>query len=257
MSHTDLSFAFAQARLQARFGARPSVSDWNHIEATADLAATLQVVRNTTLARWTARLGAHPDVHDIEVRLRDEWALSVDEVAGWQPAPWRAAIAWLRWIVYLPALQKLARGGRAPDWMRPDPVLGPVVAREPRERAAALQRTPIAALAAGFGPEPDVAGAWSQHWRELWPADGAAAAALDAVLRETEIHRQRLASLPSEARSADATQTFVRRLRLFFRRNPLSPAAAVAYLGLLAVDLRRLRGLLAVRAVREQAVAAS
>jgi len=59
MSHTDLSFAFAQARLQARFGARPSVSDWNHIEATADLAATLQVVRNTTLARWTARLGAH------------------------------------------------------------------------------------------------------------------------------------------------------------------------------------------------------
>jgi len=257
MSHTDLSFAFAQARLQARFGARPTPSDWNHIEATADLAATLQVVRNTDLARWTARLGARPGVHDIELRLRDEWALSVDEVAGWQPAPWRAAIGWMRWIVYLPALQKLARGGRAPDWMRADPVLGPVVAREPRERVAALQHTPLAPLAAGFAPEADVASAWSQHWRELWPTDRAADAALDTLVREIEQHGQRLAGLPSEARSTDATQTFVRRLRLFFRRNPLSPAAAAAYLGLLAVDLQRLRGLLAVRAVREQAVATS
>jgi len=257
MSHADLSFAFAQARLQARFGARPTASDWNHIEATADLAATLQVVRNTTLARWTARLGARPGVHDIELRLRDEWALSVDEVAGWQPVQWRAAIGWLRWIVYLPALQKLARGGRAPDWMRADPVLGPVVAREPRERVAALRRTPIAALAAGFEPDADVTSAWTRHWRELWPIDGAAEAPLDTLLRESAQHAQRLASLPSEARSTDATQTFVRRTRLFFRRNPLSPAAAAAYLGLLAVDLQRLRGLLAVRAVREQAVAAS
>ena len=255
MSQADLSFAYPQARLQARFGRRPTSADWNQLEATADLAAALQVVRNTSLAPWTGRLGPHPDVHEIERRLRDEWAHGIDEIANWQPDPWRAAIEWLRWLPYLGPLQKLARGGHAPAWTREDPVLGPVVARELLERAAALRRTPLAPLEAGFQPDGNVTDAWVRHWRTLWPAQRGASRTLESLLREVARHGRRLAELPDDSRSNEATQSLHQRLQVLFRRNPLTPAAAVAFVALLALELQRLRGLLAVRALREQAVA--
>jgi len=257
MSRADLSFAFSQARLQARFGARPTATDWNQLEATADLAALLQVIRNTSFARWTGRLGASPDIHEIERHLREEWARAVDEIAGWQPAPWRAAIAWLRWLPYLTPLAKLARGGHAPAWMREDPVLGPIVAREPLERSAALGNTPLAPLAAGFQAGSEVPEAWARHWRTLWPGGRSAGETLETLLREVARHSERLADLPAEAHSGEAAQALRRRLHLRFRRSPLAPATAVAFIGLLALDVQRLRGLLAVRTLRAQAVAAS
>lgn len=250
MSRIDPSFAYAQARLQARYGMRPGEADWSHFAATADLGALLQLLRASPLARWVDRLAPRPDVHEIERRLRDEWAHDVDDVAAWQPDPWRDGIRWLRWIVYLPALQKLARGGRAPAWMRDDPVLGPIVAREPRERAAALGSTALAPLAAGFSPPHDVAGAWRDHWRALWPARHAGRVPLDALLRTLAAQRQKLEDLPDNATSGSTFAALERRLQSMFRRFPLGPAASVAYLGLLALDLRRMRGALAVRALR-------
>ena len=182
MSGTDLAYGYAQARLQARFSSRPVASDWQHIAATRDLGAVLQIARGNALARWTSRLPPRPDVHEIERRLRDEWLQAVDEVADWQPEQWREGTRWMRWVTYLPALQKLARGGRAPAWMRADPILGPIVAREPRERAAALAHTPLAPLAAGFTNPPDMRGAWTRHWQSLWPDDRAARAPLERLL---------------------------------------------------------------------------
>jgi hypothetical protein len=192
-------------------------------------------------------------VHAIERHLRSEWLQGVDEVAGWQPDSWRDGIGWMRWIAYLPALQKLARGGRARNWMRDDPVLGPIVAREPRERAAALVHTPLAPLAAGFEPPHDMAGAWRDHWQALWPARHPGRTSLTSLIRAFAAQRARLAALPDNASSTEALGVLERRLQSSFRRNPLGPAAAVAYLGLLALDLRRMRGALAARALREGA----
>lgn len=256
MSGTDLAYGYAQARLQARFSSRPVAADWQHIAATRDLGAVLQIVRGNSLAHWTSRLPARPGVHEIERQLRDEWLRAVDEVAGWQPEHWREGIRWIRWITYLPALQKLARGGRAPAWMRADPILGPIVARDPRERGPALARTPLAPLAAGFTEPPDVRGAWTRHWQTLWPDDRAARAPLERLLRATREHRARRAAAPDGASSQDSLQALAHQLKILFRRHPLSPVAATAYLGLLALDLRQLRGALAVRALREAPVAA-
>jgi hypothetical protein len=255
MSHIDPAFAYSQARLQARYGARPSIADWSQIAATADLGALLQVLRASPLAGWTGRLGSRPGIHDIERRARDEWLRRVDEVAGWQPQAWRNAILWLRWIAYLPALQKLARGGKARAWMRDDPVLGPIVAREPRERATALRRTPLAPLAGGFHPPHEVAAAWTRHWRMLWPSRDAGREPIEALIRMTSHERRLLAQLPDSVRSTDALRALDRRFQLGFRRHPLSPAAAVAYLGLLALDLRRMRGALATRALHDATAA--
>jgi hypothetical protein len=125
------------------------------------------------------------------------------------------------------------------------------MARDPRDRGASLRRTPLAPLAAGFAPPADTAGAWTRHWRQLWPSRGAARGPLDALLREAARLQSQLAALPLTARADEALGTFERRLQLAFRRNPLSPAAAVAHIGLLALDLRRIRGALATRALRD------
>jgi len=257
MSRTDLSFAYAQSRLQARLGARPAAADWQQLEATRDLGALLQVVRGGPLARWTARLPARAALHEIERQLRDEWRDAVTEVASWQPAHWREATLWMRWISYLPALQKLARGGRAPAWMRADVVLGPIVAREPRERVAALAGTPLAPLAAGFVAPHDVARSWALNWQSLWPAAPAARRPLERLLATMRTHRARLASAPAGASSRDALQSVERDLERILRRNPLSPAATAAFVCLMMLELQRLRGLLAVRSLRDAALEAA
>jgi hypothetical protein len=255
MSRADPSFAYAQARLQARYGQRPGPADWSRQAATTDLGALLQGLRNSPRARWVDRLGPRPDVHAIDRILRDAWARDVDEVADWQPAPWRDSIRWLRWLAYLPALQKLARGGRAPAWMRDDPVLGSLVAREPRDRGAALGRTALAPLAQGFAATPDVAAAWRNHWRHLWPDGHPGRMPLESLLRAVSMQHAQLAALPAHANSTEALASLERRLQSIFRRNPLGPAAASAYLGLVALDLRRVRGALATRALGDVAAA--
>jgi len=255
MARTDLSFAFAQTRLQSRFGERPIAADWQHLEATRDLGAVLQIVRGGKLARWTGRISARPGIHEIERRLREEWMHAVGEVASWQPEAWREGTRWMRWITYLPALQKLARGGRAPAWMRADPVLGPIVAREPRERGPALAGSPLAPLAAGFIAPPDVARAWAAHWQTLWPRSAADRQPLTQLLATMRAYRERLADAPPAATSRDSIQSLERRLELVFRRHPLSAAATAAFVCLMMLDLQRLRGLLAVRSLRDAPVA--
>jgi hypothetical protein len=69
-------------------------------------------------------------------------------------------------------------------------------------------------------------------------------------------HRQRLAEAPPEATSRESIQSLERRLELVFRRHPLSAAAGAAYVCLMQLDLQRLRGLLAVRALRDAPVTA-
>lgn len=255
MSRIDARYAYSQARLQARYGARPSSADWSLVAATADLGALQQALRGSALGHWTGRLGDRPHVHEIERRLREEWMREVDEVAGWQPVPWRDGVCWLRWIVYLPALQKIARGGRPPTWTRVDPVLAPIVAREPRDRSSALQGTALAPLAAGFNQPPDTVGAWTRRWRQLWPSRQAARRPLELLLGEATRTWNRLVELPATTRTDETIRLLERRMELAFRRNPLSPGAAAAYLGLLALDMRRIRGALSTRALQETGVA--
>jgi hypothetical protein len=250
MNHPDCAFAYSQARLQARLGARPTAADWQRMHAARDLAALLQLAGTSALAAWTQGLTARSPVHDAEQQLRRHWVACVAEVASWQPSGWRSAVEWLRWLPWLPALEKLARAGKSPDWMRSDPLLGPIVAEDPRQRAASLKRTACAPLAAGFGASPDVAGAWLGHWRRLWPADASAAQELERLVRHLAAHRRELADAPESVASAGVRARLDRRLLSAFRRNPLSPVATVAYLGIAAVDLASLRGAVAIRALR-------
>lgn len=242
MRGPDSRFAYAQARMQARFGRRPGPADWLRIDAIQAPAVRLQAVREGPYSSWVSGLGHDTSIVAVERRLREAWMQAVDELSSWLPGRWRPAVNWMRWLPYLPALQKLARGGRPMAWMREDSVLGPIVAHEPRARPDSLQETQLSPLRGGFGDEPDLVGAWSRHWRSLWPDNGHEG--LAALSEEVAQHGRRLAALPDDADSTEEMERLARSLHRAFRRQPLTVAAAAAYLGFTGLDAIRLRGAL-------------
>jgi hypothetical protein len=235
-------FAYSQARLQARLGQSSDPADIDRAHAARDLAGFLAAMRTTSLRRYTARLAATLDPHDLERHLRGEWSALVDEVAHWQPAAWQPVIRWLRWLPYLPALQKLARDGRPPAWTRDDPVLGRVVAADPALRPAVLDASPLQPLRPALVAQADLVAAWQAHWRVLRPKTATADHALDAIARAAMTLDATLRDAPPGAGSTEPLRAFAARLLRVFRRHPLSPAAAVAYLGLEGLGLLELRG---------------
>jgi len=94
MSAVD--FAYAQARMQARHGARPDEASWRRLHASTSLGHFLDVARTTGLAPWVAHLDASQSAHQIERSLRAELESHVAEVASWLPEGWRAALRWTR-----------------------------------------------------------------------------------------------------------------------------------------------------------------
>jgi hypothetical protein len=244
--------AYAQTRLQARLGEMPDAAELQQTMAARDLASLLAAVRGTTQRRYAARLAPGMDPHELERHLRFEWTSLVDEVARWQPATGFAAVSWLRWLPSLPLLQKLARGGRPPAWARADTALGRIVATEPALRGAALAGTPLRAFSAALATDGggDIRAAWVAHWRAVWPQDRRAMLALERIVRDVAVCEAALRE-PTVRDSAEPHAVLARRLLRTFRRNPSSPAAAVAYLGLEGLGLLALRGGVMQRAVVE------
>jgi hypothetical protein len=77
-------------------------------------------------------------------------------------------------------------------------------------------------------------------WRERWP-DGADDPGLAQLARHVSDHLARFRiALPHEA--GPLRRTFEASLLAFFRRRPVEPSAAFAWLALAALDLERLRG---------------
>jgi hypothetical protein len=240
------NFGYAQARLQARSGQR-ATEELRRARAVRDLGAYLQQVRATSLARHVARIVPGMDVHEVEHRLRGEWSATIEEVARWLPVEWRPATLWWCWLPSLPALQKLARGGRTATWTREDSVLARIVAVEPGRRAGMLGGTALEALQGAVASHGEVADAWLAHWRALWPNEPRAVAGLERLLGAVARCRQSLVEAGPQAVSEDALRLLERDLLRAFRRHPLSPVAAYAFLGLEALDLLELRGAIAVR----------
>jgi hypothetical protein len=104
--------------------------------------------------------------------------------------------------------------------------------------------------------EGGIVAAWLQHWRSLWAANATAAAGLERIAREVEALDALLRAAPPSAASDEMQAALAQRLLRVFRRHPLSPAAAVAFLGLEALDLLALRGAVLLRAVLAPGAAA-
>ncbi len=132
--------------------------------------------------------------HAIERVLRGAWRAYVNEVAGWLPEAWRAAVSWTVLLPDLPAIDALLQG-EAPTWTKQDPALALFTEADPAQRLASLQDSPFAPLLPLESESIPLGARWARHWRELWPKQkrGRYRCARRARARGANSHIERLA----------------------------------------------------------------
>lgn len=222
-------FAYAQARLQAHNGRRPKAASWRVLEASKSLGHYLDSARQTGLAPWVTHLSSSADVHAIETTLRRDWRAFVKRVASWLPEDWRAAVLWTATLPDLPLTAHRARGLAPPHWAE-----GIVDNDNAR---------PARAHAQDWADPQEPLTAWLNAFRARWP-DGARDDARELEALINLIGRY----LGDGATDSEATREHLRtRLLKTFRHGAQRPVAAFAFLGLMALDVEKLRGDLAKR----------
>jgi hypothetical protein len=259
-----VSIEYAHARASARLGQRPDERLWQQLRARRRVGALLDAVRNSPAAPYVSGIDPRATPDGIEMAFRQQFRLRVDEAAQWAPDAWVDAVRWVRPLIDLPALAHLATTANLPPWMRVDPETAPYAAPTLPERHAALAAGPLAPIAAALTETRDetsqpheakrlhrVLAAWERHWRSLWPATSVDEHAnLDALVRLLVRHEQDFGSLAVDE-AATARLFLAARLSSLMRRASAQPAALFAWLGLLALDLERLRAEFVARAIEE------
>ena len=245
-------FDYAQARLQAHYSRHPTRSLWNRLAAARSLAAYIEAARATSIAPWVENISRGGDVHDIEHSIRGSFNSAAEQTASWIPEAWRPATRWLTWLPYLPALDYLLRGEPLLHWMGEGHRLRPFAHQSlSARRRALLQQGHGWALDAGQRGLP-LTTTWCEAWADLWPVkNGRLAEELRRLQGMVETHLHTFGSLRSD-QTAEARLGLREPLRRTFRNHTASPLAVYAYLGLLALDLERLRGELVRRALFPQ-----
>ncbi|MGD2112070.1 MAG: hypothetical protein PVI50_01705 [Gammaproteobacteria bacterium] len=242
-------FRYAQARLQARLGARATDHDWRHPQGSGDLAGYLQAAGRTRLQAWINGLHAGHNSHAIELTLRQHYRRHVAEVAAWLPARWAVVVRALAQLPDLPALQHLLGGNTVPAWMRDDPQLRPYTSEHPATRAAALEASAATAwLVSAWQREDALPEAWYEHWRRLWPRSPRQTTGLQHLGQLLLGHLRQLQADPGAGTDWHREQ-LLHRLTAAFRRYSFQPAATCALTGIIALDLERLRADLVERAL--------
>jgi hypothetical protein len=233
-------FAYVQARLQARHGQRPNEEVWRQLEGVGDLTNYLHVVRRSSLRPWVLGLNSSGDSHNTEQLLRSRFRSYVDEVAGWLPPDWTESARWIKRLPDLPALQYLLAGNTAPDWLQKDPMLSEFAIEHRELRIEAFNQSDCAYLAAAWQKGSSLPAAWLEHWRQLLPAN----TLKDAGTRQMiKLFSNQLAPVADLA-AVDTNHQRYRleaQLKALFRRYSFQATAAFAHLGLIALDLEKLR----------------
>lgn len=239
--------AFAQARAQARHGARAPDSTWRVLSTTAAFRGFLEQARTTALRPWLQNISPIAREHDIERLLRATLHARIDDVAGWVPMRLRTAVRWTAVLVDLPALDHLLHGDRPAPWMRDEPLLQSVAAAETSRRWAALADGPLAPLARG-GVGQTLIERWLFEWRRRLPA----------LRRDQQAHLEQLVQRVNALRTASGgsvgekaasesavwIRDFSTSMVFEFRRRFLEPSAIFAHVLLDAIDYARVRGAL-------------
>jgi hypothetical protein len=246
-------YAYAQARLQARHGQRPGEHVWLQLHGTGDLANYLLVVRRTSLRHWVLGMNVSHSIHEIEQSLRDQLRGYIDEIADWLPTDWRESVRWISRLPDLPALQHLLAGNAAQSWMLSDPMLRDFASEERELRLDAIMRSDCYRLAESWQKGHSLPDAWLDHWQQLLPENSLKE---DGIRQMIRLYHEHL-SPPSDTEIVDTAQQRLHletRLTSLFRHYSFQATAAFAHLGLVALDLGRLRSGLVRRALFPEAM---
>ena len=232
-------FAYAQARIEARHGERLQDADWKVLESAQSLSRYLELARSTALKRFVAQMGPDFPAHAVERVLRREAALYVREVAAWAPRRWRPAIAWIAALTLLPLIDGRDEAASSLGRTGDDATLEALSAAG-ADAPDAVVRGLARILEDGAGA-PEVGRSWLRRWRALWPKGEAASADLGRLVSEM----RRVLALEAgrqEARGPAFRADLGRTLTRFFRGHGMSAVALVCHIGLVLIDVERLRG---------------
>ena len=242
---TACRFAYAQARIQARYSGLPTDEEWQRLSGSRSLAAFLEEARGGPLRDWVRAFSGQSDCHDLEVGLRALFREQADQVASWLPAPWREAATWTRWLVLLPLFEHLARGAPVPAWVRRDHDLAPLLDDHGQLAPERLRSSGAQVLARSEDP----ASAWLEEWHVRWPSCKREylrnLMALEALLvGHLDAFRRSRVEAAWNLRKA-----LGERLCRLFHRHLLQPATPFLFLVLAALEMERLRSELVTRAL--------
>lgn len=245
---TTAHFAYVQARLQARHGQRPDEGIWLQLEGIGDLANYLHVVRRSSLRQWVLGMDGSRDSHGIEQLLRSRFRNYVDEVAGWLPPDWIESARWVRRLPDLPALQYLLAGNTAPDWMLKDPMLSDFTIAHRELRLEAFRQSDCAHLATAWQKGTSLPAAWLEHWQQLCTGNAASDPGIEHLIR---LYRDQFVFHGNDNKPDTNHQRHQLEIQLnvLFRRYSFQATAAFAHLGLIALDLEKIRSGLVRRAL--------
>lgn len=246
MTAPSPGFAYAQARLQSRFGGRVEANVWLKLYNIHELGSYLQVAQQTPLRQWVLGISSSHSSHDVELALRQKYRQHVDEVAHWLPAGWRKALQWINRLPDLPALQYLAAGGKPLDWMNSDASVKDFTVDDTVLRLQAMEQAGCKRLVRAWQKGEPMLGGWFAHWKSIRPQAKAfdqGLASLQKLLQELiqQQVRQPGVVLPTDY------EVLSDRLRIMFRRYTFQPAAVCAYLAMVALDIHRVRSDLMLR----------
>lgn len=241
-----IGFGYAQARVQARHGRRPSEQVWRRLRASQDLPHFLAAARAGELGNWLAGLDEKSSSREIERSMRVALLSYVELVASWVPSRWRRSFRWMRWWPYLQSLERIARNDPVPHALREDSVLSPLMLDDADQRVEAFGAAGLQALLEGLESGEGFRDAWIGAWLACSPARGRSLRELAALLGTMD---EEQSSLDDEEDAWLWIAEWEQKLVKIFRRHPLQPIAIFSHLFAIALDLQKLRGALLRRAL--------
>ena len=228
------NFAYAQARLHARLEGRLSETDWQTLAGSRNFGNCLDVINQTAAANVTSRLDRTNSVHAVERVLREEWSAIVKEIANWLPEKWQHATHWLVVLPHLRRFEWSSGNDNAPRWLRLKIEFG--------EKAEVMQSEEKIESSMR-----EVAEIWLNEWCLRLP-DKRHVGELNAALTPL-LDRYLDKETPEITETQKAWQELDSYLRGVFRNHTQTPVAVFAYLGMIALDFERLRGVLVDRII--------
>jgi hypothetical protein len=227
---------------------RPGEDDWRRLRSIGDLGNYLQVAQKSTLNNWVVGLSANTPVHDIELMLRQRFRAYIDELSRWPADEWHASIVWVKRLIDLPALAHILSGQSASNWMLDDPEIKPFIHVNTALRDEAFMASDCKVFLEAWKRNESLSDAWFREWCLLSPLKGKHVASLDRIWRPFASRLKAQCEAPEES-TERSRESLERELRGAFRKMARSPENIFVHLGLIALDLEKLRGDLVYRSL--------
>jgi len=235
-----VALGYMRARVMARHSQRLGPEQWQQLENCRNLDAFLQMARQTSLNPWVRHFEASESPDTWERSLRHDWQAYLAQIVRWTPARWQDVLAWTGILPVLPVIAGILDQQDAPEWARHDHFFLAMNITDHEQFRRLLAAGPWQRLLQYWEGRNPIA-AWWEAWRDCWP------------VREYRLLLRLSPGIlllrhPAGLQTA-ALEHFLCRL---LRDQHASILPVIGHLGLLGIDLGRLRANLQQRQVREQ-----